>query len=124
QQCIAVVDDDACTRMILRRCMERAGHRVVEAENGRELLRLVAGESLDLAILNVFMPILDGIQACRQLRKTTTGLLLPILFTTNVVDLETTTLCFDAGGNDLVHKPFQLQQLMAVVQGLLADKLR
>ena len=122
QRCIAVVDDDACTRMILRRCMERAGHRVVEAENGRALLGLLAVESLDLAILGVYMPTLDGIQACRQLRKTTNGRLLPILFTTNVVDLETTALCFDAGGNDLVHKPFQLQQLLVRVQDLLAGK--
>lgn len=104
--------------------MERAGHRVVEAENGRELLGLLSVELLDLAILNVFMPILDGIQACRLLRKTTNGHLLPILFTTHVVDQETTTRCVEAGGNDLLHKPFQFQLLLARVQHLLPPNIR
>jgi CheY-like chemotaxis protein len=119
---VAVVDDDEGTRSALRHCLEAAGHRVFEAQDGCQLLKIAAVESLDLVILDVLMPVMNGFEACRQLRRKKSQMALPVLFATGLAEAETVSLCAGAGGNDIVTKPFHLPHLMAKVQQLLTVK--
>lgn len=119
---VVVVDDDEGTRSALRHCLERAGHRVFEAADGSQLLKIAALESLDLVILDVFMPVMNGLEACRQLRRKKSQMALPILFATGMAVAETISLCAGAGGNDIVTKPFHMPHLMSKVQQLLTVK--
>ena len=65
---ILVVDDDKAVRLLLRVVLERRGHSVVEAENGDEGLRYYRAEPADLVIVDIQMPVMDGLQMIKELR--------------------------------------------------------
>ena len=65
---ILVVDDDKAVRLLLRAVLERRGHSVVEAENGDEGLRYYRAEPADLVIVDIQMPVMDGLQMIKELR--------------------------------------------------------
>lgn len=74
---ILVVDDDPHLREVLRYALVRDGHDVEEARDGAEALRLAAASRPDLLVLDIVMPGMDGLEACRELRKTST---VPVVF--------------------------------------------
>ncbi|MEO0604956.1 MAG: response regulator, partial [Myxococcota bacterium] len=74
---ILLVDDDASLREVVRYALDRAGYEVIEADNGRRALERFALEPVDLVVLDVLMPELDGLAVCKELRKTSQ---VPIVF--------------------------------------------
>ncbi len=67
---VLIIDDDPTIRRVLRRLIEREGHTVTEAENGKIALRRFVGEPADLVISDIYMPEMDGIELLMRLRET------------------------------------------------------
>jgi DNA-binding response OmpR family regulator len=113
---ILVVDDDVITRELVRGILQRAGHDVLEADDGRAGLRELYAKSPDLVILDVDMPELDGWGTLERIRDLSD---LPVLVLTgHSAELERVR-GLQAGADDYVVKPFGHQELAARVQALL-----
>ncbi len=113
---VLVVDDDAVTRELLRGVLERAGHEVREAEDGRAGLRELYSHSPDLVILDVEMPELDGWATLERIRDMSD---VPVLMLTRRETELERVRGLKGGADDYVVKPFGRQELAARVQALL-----
>jgi DNA-binding response OmpR family regulator len=113
---VLVVDDDPDIRGLLGELLRRAGHEVVEAENGRAGLRAFHAGSPDLVLLDVSMPELDGWQTLERIRDLSD---VPVLMLTARGDELERVRGLQAGADDYVVKPFGRQELLARVQAIL-----
>lgn len=116
KQTILVVDDDGQIRQILRLYLENAGFAVLDAENGVAALLLFQQSRPDLVILDVMMPILDGLETARQIRHLAAT---PIIFLTARVEDDDKLVGFETGADDYVTKPFSPGEVVARVQAIL-----
>lgn len=113
---ILVVDDDARIRELLRLYLEQAGFDVTEAENGVAALLLFQHSRPDLIVLDVMMPVLDGLETCRQIRKIDST---PVILLTARAEDEDKLTGFETGADDYVSKPFAPGEVVARVQAIL-----
>src|ERR1700710_2046429 len=118
---ILVADDDSAVRDSLARTLRCEGYDVVTACDGRDALHAVHEYEPDAMVLDVSMPQLDGLQACRQLRAE--GVWLPVLMLTARDSVGDRVAGIDAGADDYLVKPFALQALLARVRALLRRSL-
>ena len=116
KQKILIVDDDGRIRNLLKIYLEKAGFQVSEAENGLEALLALQNSQPNLIVLDIMMPVLDGMETCRQIRKLTTT---PILLLTARTEVDDKLLGFDCGADDYVEKPFNPQEVVARVRAIL-----
>jgi len=116
---ILVVDDERAVRESLQRALELEGYEIELAADGREaLVRLENGEpEPDAVILDVLMPVIDGLEVCRRLRRA--GNRVPVLMLTARDEVENRVAGLDAGADDYVPKPFALEELVARIRALL-----
>ncbi|MDD5461358.1 MAG: EAL domain-containing protein [Methylococcales bacterium] len=103
---ILVVDDDAMTRLLARELLSKNGFEIIEAENGRQGLELLADADPDLVLLDVIMPVMDGFEFLRsldveQLRS------VPIVMMTGLEDIHCTEQAYQLGATDFISKPVQ-----------------
>jgi two-component system, OmpR family, response regulator len=113
---ILVVDDDPHIRDVVRFAVERAGHRVVEAVDGRQALERFETSAPDLLVLDILMPELDGLEVCRRLRATSD---VPILFLSSRDDELDRILGLEMGGDDYACKPFSPRELVTRIKVIL-----
>jgi len=118
---VLVVDDDAAVRDSLARTLRFEGHEVDTARDGQEALAIVRAGEPDAMILDVSMPAMDGLEACRRLRAD--GVLLPVLMVTARDSIGDRVAGLDAGADDYLVKPFALQELQARLRALLRRSL-
>jgi two-component system KDP operon response regulator KdpE len=111
QGTILVVDDDASTRRALRVTLAGMGFTVVEAARGEEALSLARVTRFDAVLLDVDMPGMGGVEACRCIRHAVARL--PILMLTVMDSEDDKVLALDAGADDYITKPFQVRELTA-----------
>jgi two-component system response regulator MprA len=111
------VDDDPDVRDSLRRALGYAGYAVATATNGLDALSSVARSPVDLIILDVLMPMLDGFDTCRALRER--GDATPVLTLTALDAVDDRVTGLEAGADDYLVKPFALRELLARVNALL-----
>ena len=109
---ILVVDDEADIRNLLQISLEEQGYSVLTAENGMQALRQLQTHAIDLAILDVMMPLLDGFNLIRKIRETST---LPVIFLTARAEDMDKILGLGLGADDYLAKPFSIAELMARV---------
>jgi len=112
-----VVDDDEALRNAVRRALRLEGYDVDVAADGVEALDRLAGLRADLVVLDVLMPMLDGITVCRRLRES--GDRTPVLMLTARDAVSDRVVGLDAGADDYLTKPFALEELLARVRALL-----
>lgn len=115
-QTILIVDDDPQIRDVLGLALERAGFRTVMARDGAEGLRAARSESPSLAVLDIGLPEMDGLELCKAIRREAD---LPILFLTARDDEVDRILGLELGGDDYVTKPFSPRELVARVRAIL-----
>ena len=113
---ILVVDDDLHIRELLRLYLENAGYAVLGAENGVEALLVFQQSRPDLVILDIMMPVLDGIETCRQIRNLAVT---PVILLTARTEAEDKLTGFECGADDYVVKPFSPGEVVARVQAIL-----
>jgi two-component system response regulator MprA len=114
---ILVVDDDQAVRDSLRRSLAFNGYDVELAADGLAALESIARNRPDAVVLDVMMPRLDGLEACRRLRSA--GEDLPILVLTARDAVSDRVAGLDAGADDYLPKPFALEELLARLRALL-----
>ena len=102
---VLVVDDDANFRFLARRALEQANLTVIEASSGDEMLDCFAANSVDVVLLDIMMPEIDGYEACRRLRSLPDGGLVPVLMLTGLDDVESIKNAYEAGATDFISKP-------------------
>ncbi len=113
---ILVADDEPHIREVICFALERAGMSTVTARNGSEALQTVRRGGVDLAVLDIGMPEMDGLEVCRQIRKSSD---LPILFLSARDEEIDRILGLEIGGDDYVTKPFSARELVARVNVIL-----
>ncbi len=116
-QTILVVDDESTIREVIRRYLERDGYTVVEAATGRTALEIASREKLDLIVLDLMLPGVDGLALTRQLRER--GSHIPIIMLTAKGSTADRIHGLDTGADDYLAKPFSPQELMSRIRAVL-----
>ncbi len=119
---IIVIDDEGAIRSTVRRILERVGHQVWEAEDGKAGLGLIGREAPDLVITDLLMPEKEGIETIQELRATDSDL--PIVAISGAGSAEEGGPLLDAelfGANATLPKPFSASDLQETVDRVLAD---
>jgi diguanylate cyclase (GGDEF)-like protein len=112
---ILVADDEPINRSLIQRRLEREGYRVFTAENGRQAVELARETLPDLVILDVMMPEMDGLEACRLIKEGETTHDLPVIFLSARDETEMKVNGLTLGANDYISKPFKAEELLARV---------
>ena len=118
---LLVVDDEESLVDLLGEALRFAGYEVQAARNGVEALRIAAEAQLDLLVLDVNLPDLDGFEVCRRLRRD--GAEVPVIFLTARDDPADLRTGFTRGGDDYMTKPFSLEELNFRIQAILRRSL-
>src|SRR5690349_9902010 len=113
---ILLVDDEESLQKLLTFPLARDGFRVVPAHDGEEALDRFAQERVDLVVLDVMLPKLDGLEVCRRLRATSS---VPILMLTARDDELDKVLGLELGADDYITKPFSIREFRSRVRALL-----
>jgi DNA-binding response OmpR family regulator len=122
---ILLVDDDAVNRLSLGLWLEKkGGFRVATAADGAEALRRLRGEPFDLVVLDVMMPVMDGLEVLRRLRQSYSSAELPVVMATSRDRTEDMVEAFELGANDYVTKPIDFPVALARVRVQLRAKER
>jgi two-component system response regulator MprA len=112
-----VVEDDRSVRDALSRALQLEGYRVLTAPDGQSGLSLIAAERPDAVVLDVMMPVLDGLSACRRMRASRDRT--PVLILTARSEVPDRVSGLDAGADDYLAKPFDLEELLARLRALI-----
>jgi len=102
---LIIIDDDALLRGMAAHTLRHAGFDVCEAEDGLQGLSLIEQAPVDLLLLDVMMPNMDGYQVCRRVRQSRHGERVPILMLTGLNDTASIELAYEAGATDFISKP-------------------
>ena len=114
---ILVVDDERAVREALERALRLEGYEVELAADGQQALMSIAGHTVDAIVLDILMPVMDGIETCTALRRM--GNRTPVLMLTARHDVDDRVAGLDAGADDYLVKPFALEELLARLRALL-----
>lgn len=118
---ILVVDDQATNRAILVWLLEEDGHDVVEAKDGQEAVDLFEKLNVDIVLMDVMMPVMDGLEATKRIKNLCEdGNHVPIIFLTALEDDKALSQCLESGGDDFLSKPYN----EAVLKAKIAAHLR
>jgi len=113
---IMLVDDEESIQKLLTYPLEREGYTVVQARDGEEALRRFAEQPIDLVVLDVMLPRLDGLEVCRRLR---TGSAVPIIMLTARDDEVDKVLGLELGADDYITKPFSIREFRSRIRAVL-----
>jgi CheY-like chemotaxis protein len=114
---ILVVDDDVRNIFALTSALEQKGAKVLIARNGREALERVADPNgVDLVLMDIMMPEMDGYEAMREIRKDRRFEKLPIIAVTAKAMRDDYESCLEAGANDYLAKPIDIDKLVALIR--------
>jgi DNA-binding response OmpR family regulator len=119
---LLVVDDNEMNRDMLSRRLERLGYAVVTAENGRRALELIAEQPLDLVLLDIMMPELDGYGVLERMRADGTLRRLPVIVLSALDEIDSVVRCLEMGAVDHLLKPFDPALLRARIDACLERK--
>lgn len=116
---ILVADDNPENRAIAKATLEDEGYEVVLANDGEEAIAAFAQRSPDCVLLDIKMPKVDGIAACRAIRALPGGQDVPVVFLTALRDVDTFDHALLAGGDDFMNKPYRTTELVVRVEAAL-----
>ena len=123
---VLVVDDDAINRMVLKSMLGKFGCTSVLAENGCEALNCLEKEVFDVVLMDIQMPLMDGIEATRTVRtslKFASISTIPIIAVTAYTDALDRERFFSAGVNGYVAKPFDKKDIKSAIEKVLAARI-
>jgi len=113
---ILVVDDEAYIRQLLQRILEVEGYNVVTAASGQEAVDKVSSGNINLVLLDIIMPGMDGIQTLELIREKSD---IPVIMVTGIGDLPSLSTSLVLGADDYIRKPFRSKELIARIKAKL-----
>ncbi len=113
-----VVDDNKANRSLLKLLLERDGYKVVEAENGLQAVQLFAAKPSSIVFMDLMMPVMDGIESCKEIKSLCGSNFVPLIFVTAVSEEDKLSECIEAGGDDFIAKPVDLRVLNARLRSM------
>ena len=113
---ILLVDDEEAVQKLLAYPLEHEGYRVVQARDGEEALARFGSEKVDLVVLDIMLPRLDGLEVCRRLRAHSS---VPIIMLTARDDELDKVVGLELGADDYITKPFSIREFRSRVRALL-----
>ncbi|MET0104652.1 MAG: response regulator [Sedimenticola sp.] len=117
---VLVVDDNPINRLATRALLEQEGYKIVEAENGEIAIDKVKSQSFDVILMDIHMPVMDGVSATRVIREGSRNIkYIPIIGVTASVMKEEKERYLEAGMNDVVAKPIVIEKLNKVIKKLV-----
>jgi len=119
---VLVVDDNISNRGLLTRRLSREGHRAIAVDSGVEALRLLEFEEVDLILLDVMMPGIDGFQVLQRLKADERFREIPVIMISGLHETESVIHCIEAGAEDYLPKPFNSVLLRARINASLERK--
>jgi len=120
KNCILVVDDNDSLRKTLSRELSENGYVVFSAANGREAINLVDAEKIDLVLLDIKMPELDGFEVLKYIKTKFPSL--KVIMLTAYADLKNAMLSKKLGADDFTSKPFDLVDLFSTIDRVLQNR--
>jgi CheY-like chemotaxis protein len=119
-----LAEDNVVNQIVATRMLEKNGHSVVRASNGEEALALFSGETFDAILMDVQMPVMDGLMATRRIREreTATKLHVPVIALTARAMQEDESICIDAGMDAYLSKPLEPGALLRTLDELTASQ--
>ncbi len=115
---VLIVDDDLTNRLVLRALLKESGFASLEAEDGQQAVEVFESNHVDIVLLDVMMPVMDGYQAAKII-KNRSGSFVPIIFLTAMTDETALAKCIEAGGDDFLTKPYNHILLRAKIDSML-----
>ncbi len=119
---IVVADDNRVNTEVIKAILQKSGYQTKTASNGKECIESVNEFKPDLLILDIEMPIMNGIEACRCIKQNDLTKDIPIIFVTARTDDETLIEAFEVGGADYVLKPISRIELLTRIKSVLTHK--
>ena len=119
---LLVVDDNPANRELLARRLERKGYRVLQAEDGRRALEVLASEAIDLLLLDLMMPGLSGLDVLREVRSRPSLAALPVLMVSADDETSRVVEALQAGADDYITKPVDFPVAVARMEALLRNR--
>ena len=116
---ILVVEDEAAIATMLRYNLEKQGFRVEEATDGQEAMVRIGETTPDLVLLDWMLPVMSGIEVCRQIRRRPETRELPVIMLTARTEDHDAVRALNIGADDYIKKPFGIEALMARIRALL-----
>ena len=122
---ILIAEDNVVNQMLVTALLKARGHAVAVANNGREALSMLEGQSFDLILMDIQMPEMDGFQATQEIRRRErrTGEHIPIAAMTAHAMTGDRERCLQAGMDGYISKPISVQELLALIAGIGARKV-
>lgn len=121
---VLVVDDDEDSRRLLAHLLERKGYAVVLADGGPAALSTLEKTEVDVVVLDVMMPIMDGFAVCRELKKSQATSSVPVILLTARDDMETRATGMKLGVSDFLAKPVNKEELYVRIRTQLEGRQR
>ncbi len=118
---ILIVDDDPYMCRILRAHFELLGYDSILAVNGKEAVDMATSQLPDLIVMDIMLPVMDGLQATRLIRENPKTQSIPILAVTAKTTLKDKEDCIQSGCDDFIDKPFTSKQLTSIIEKLLGQ---
>ena len=118
--CILIVDDNELNRDLLARRLEKVGHDVVIAENGRVALDKLAAFHIDIILLDIMMPVLNGFELLPVLKNDPKLQIIPVIVISAADDTDSIVRSIQLGAEDYLPKPFNLPLLKARINACLS----
>src|SRR5271166_5226162 len=116
---VLVVEDEAALATMLRYNLEKQGFRVEEAADGQEALTRISETPPDLVLLDWMLPMMSGIEVCRQIRRRAQTRDLPLIMVTARTEDHNAVRALNTGADDYITKPFTMDALLARIRALL-----
>ncbi len=116
---VLVVEDEAALATMLRYNLEKQGFRVDEAADGQEALTRISENTPDLVLLDWMLPVMSGIEVCRQIRRRPNTRDLPVIMVTARTEDQDAVRGLNTGADDYITKPFNMDALLARMRALL-----
>lgn len=121
---VLIVDDEEDILEFLTFNLERENYEVKTAKNGHEALKMLNNFSPDLILLDIMMPVMDGMACCSEIRKNSDYNSVSIIFLTARMDEEIQIKSLDLGGDDYIHKPVSIKILLSRIKAIIRRKLK
>jgi two-component system phosphate regulon response regulator PhoB len=116
---VLVVEDEAAIATMLRYNLEKQGYRVSEASDGQEALTRIQEQQPDIVLLDWMLPLMSGIEVCRQIRRKPATRDLPVIMVTARTEDQDAVRGLNTGADDYITKPFNIDALLARMRALL-----